>query len=522
MKERHKILLISAFILFSFSYIYDIPAALNKYLHLQDDPYNAQKLTLLYSVYAFPNMILPLVFTFQNIVSERTRMLLLCLCVFVGHTLFTIGAFFNSFILMLLGRFIYGIGGECFGVIQNKIISHAFCGKELALSMSVSSAIARTGTVLNYLLTPLIAVWLGKIASCSIGIFLTFCGFLACLVLVKYNDKLEKRLEGLKETIILEGNTKRLIDLVGKMNLTNNEMENHLENSKTTAWNSKGVVFYNEDVKTNQESEKAVIDSKPFIKSENMALMDGWAVSENISNSENSKDQMFTNQITKTIVSSNPKTFSNENDILIFEPELKGSLAFSPGFSLLVAISFMIAVVWAPYSNIASLLFQKRYQISNIFAGRLLALQESLSIIFSICVGCISDFIGFKLFFVAFGCILMITSHFFIYYTYGSVFLPVIILGFAGPFIACYWPCITYLVSVESLSIGFSIFTCALNVAYTFSPIMVGIIVSRDKTYDTVEFFEIFVGIVVAVFISYLCLINKNMNLNLNRKSFTN
>lgn len=528
MKERHKILLISAFICFTFYYIYDIPAALNKYLHLQDDPYNAQRLTLLYSVYALPNMILPLLFTSQNGINEKTKIIVLCFCVFFGHVVFTFGTWLNGFKTMLLGRFIYGIGGESFSVIQNKIISHAFRDKELALSMSISSAIARTGTVLNYLLTPYLAHLLGKMFSCSVGVVLTFCGFIACLVLVRYNDEMEKNFNVLKECLILEGNSKLLSELVLEMNTANNETKPDGSSLDVAAADNKTINFFNEYEETKnspeQTSSTRELIEKPFIKGENHAIIDGWretSVLESKNTSNKTPDLSFADKVTKKIISSNPKTFTKDNDTLIFEPDLKGKLAFSPGFSLLVAISFMFAVVWAPYSNIASLLFQKRYQIGNIYAGQLLALQESLSIVFSIVIGCVSDFVGYKLFFVAFGSVLMITSHFLIYYNYGSVYLPILILGLAGPFIMCYWPCITYLVSLESLTMGFSIFTCVLNVAYTFSPIMVGVIVTNDATYDTVEFFEICIGILAAVFISYLCIINRNMKLRLNRKSYT-
>jgi len=215
--------------------------------------------------------------------------------------------------------------------------------------------------------------------------------------------------------------------------------------------------------------------------------------------------------INKTVLESeSPQT-------IFINPPLVGKNAFSPGFSILIAISFMFACIWAPFSNLASLILQKRYSISNIDAGRYMAMEEGISLSLIAIVGMLSDIIGFKLYFVGFGTLLLAFSHILLFLNVSSPLVICIVLGLSGPFISCHFPCITYLVSHESLEIGFGIFTCVLNVAYTFSPIIVSILTFFDESYDTSEFFFIIVNLITFIFVCILGILNNRYKLKLNR-----
>ena len=58
---------------------------------------------------------------------------------------------------MMLGRFIFGLGGECMSVAQSAIISNWFKGKELSFAFGLNLSVSRLGSVLNGILVPMIA-----------------------------------------------------------------------------------------------------------------------------------------------------------------------------------------------------------------------------------------------------------------------------------------------------------------------------------------------------------------------------
>ncbi|MCP5787134.1 hypothetical protein NL329_29895, partial [Klebsiella pneumoniae] len=71
----------------------------------------------------------------------------------IGQITFTFGVSLNFFYIMLIGRFIYGIGGECFLVMQNKRITNYFRDKELAISLAVLISMGRFGTICNFIVS---------------------------------------------------------------------------------------------------------------------------------------------------------------------------------------------------------------------------------------------------------------------------------------------------------------------------------------------------------------------------------
>ncbi|RKP22162.1 MFS general substrate transporter [Rozella allomycis CSF55] len=124
------ILFFSCFIVFGSYYCYDIPASLNKpihkYMNTTYDEHQYQ-LNLLYSVYSFPNTILPLI---GGILVDKygttTTLIVFGILVVFGHFIFSIGLTLKSFPTMLLGRFVFGLGGETLEVSQTSIVSEYF------------------------------------------------------------------------------------------------------------------------------------------------------------------------------------------------------------------------------------------------------------------------------------------------------------------------------------------------------------------------------------------------------------
>ncbi|KAF9539584.1 hypothetical protein EC957_005201 [Mortierella hygrophila] len=109
-------------------------------------PYNDYQylLSTLYSVYSLPNTVLP--FVFGSLVDRfgPQRVLLgLSACVCIGQTIFSVGVQTRQIWMMLVGRAIFGVGGESCGVAQASITTMHFRGHELAFALGLNLCIAR-------------------------------------------------------------------------------------------------------------------------------------------------------------------------------------------------------------------------------------------------------------------------------------------------------------------------------------------------------------------------------------------
>lgn len=55
---------------------------------------------------------------------------------------------------MLVGRVVFGLGGESLSVAQSAIVSIWFKGKELAMALGMNISFSRLGSVINGLILP--------------------------------------------------------------------------------------------------------------------------------------------------------------------------------------------------------------------------------------------------------------------------------------------------------------------------------------------------------------------------------
>jgi nitrate/nitrite transporter NarK len=56
--------------------------------------------------------------------------------------------------MMLAGRAVFGLGGECMSVAQSSIVSVWFKGNELSFAMGLNLSVSRLGSVLNGIVLP--------------------------------------------------------------------------------------------------------------------------------------------------------------------------------------------------------------------------------------------------------------------------------------------------------------------------------------------------------------------------------
>tara|TARA_B110000285_G_C14680308_1_gene404359 strand:+ start:169 stop:528 length:360 start_codon:yes stop_codon:yes gene_type:complete len=93
-------------------FCYDNPAAIETYIEKNLDV-TSQQYGLLYTVYAIPNTILPLIGgLLLDRVGQRMALIMFTTTLCIGQGIFMLGGYQESFPLMLIGRGVFGIGCE--------------------------------------------------------------------------------------------------------------------------------------------------------------------------------------------------------------------------------------------------------------------------------------------------------------------------------------------------------------------------------------------------------------------------
>ncbi len=175
-------------------YCYDIPQILQTAL-MNGTSINAVQFDLLYSVYSFPNIILPL---FGGIIIDRlgikVSVALTSFFVTVGQIICTLGVAKSNFDLMIAGRALFGFGSETLNVIQNVILAKWFIGKELAFALGVSSYINLMGVSVNSILSPRILTWTNSLYfPFLIGAFTCALSWISAIFLTCLDEKADKQ-----------------------------------------------------------------------------------------------------------------------------------------------------------------------------------------------------------------------------------------------------------------------------------------------------------------------------------------
>jgi MFS family permease len=112
----------------------------------------------MFSLYSFPNIILPFIAGIIITKFGNNCMLLsTTILVTLGQIFFTIGILNENIFLTLVGRFLFGVGGESNGIPLNSLIIKWFDKSNLAFSLGLNISGGRIATVLNDIITPYIS-----------------------------------------------------------------------------------------------------------------------------------------------------------------------------------------------------------------------------------------------------------------------------------------------------------------------------------------------------------------------------
>uniref|UniRef100_A0A8C9W5M0 Lysosomal dipeptide transporter MFSD1 n=1 Tax=Scleropages formosus TaxID=113540 RepID=A0A8C9W5M0_SCLFO len=170
---------------------------------------NTSSFMQLYAWYSWPNVVLCFLGGF-----------LLDRLLFLFKVIFAAGALFNAFWLMILGRFVFGIGGESLAVAQNTYAVNWFKGKGLNLVFGLQLSMARLGSTVNMNVMGLVYENIRGLRDgtgyTTLGITLMIaaatCVFsLICALVLGYLDRRAERI--LKKEVCSTGEVIKLTDV---------------------------------------------------------------------------------------------------------------------------------------------------------------------------------------------------------------------------------------------------------------------------------------------------------------------
>lgn len=181
--QRWLILFLTCMMMIANYYCYDIPAALHQQFedYMGNDENFETYFQLLYTLYSVPNVILPFFGGyFVDSWGVRTCLIIFTSLLAVGQVVFSFGLQAKSWVIMDIGRIIYGFGGESLAVANSAVLSEWFKGKELAFAFGLNLSVARLGSVANNFASPRLASgqsiqfasWFGTIL-CGISVLNT-------------------------------------------------------------------------------------------------------------------------------------------------------------------------------------------------------------------------------------------------------------------------------------------------------------------------------------------------------------
>ncbi|GJJ76285.1 hypothetical protein EMPS_08644 [Entomortierella parvispora] len=434
------VLLLACMIVFGNYYCYDIPAALNVQLREwlgTDDGTHQYQLNLLYAVYSLPNIVLPLLGGYLIDRLSASRMLILfSLCICLGQGIFSMGISLKSIGWMVLGRFIFGIGGECLEVAQAKITTDWFKSRWLGFALGLNLSSARLATALNDNVSPLIAKALGRqgtekgkgvIAASWVGFGV--CGL--CLICGFFLAHLDQAPSRTIAGVRLDTKDRKARD------------EALLRSRKDNIVGRTAISVSSDSTMT--LSSVALEEEEELEKEEEMA----------------EDDQMLWSEV-----------FTLQTNFWIL---------------CLCCISLYGSVV--PFNHIASDFLQRKWRMDATRAGSVMSIPDIVSSIGSPLCGYLVDCFGNRARYIPLSAVFIICAHFLFGFTMFTPIVGMIILGFAySLFASVLWPCIPFLVKDHQLGTAYGLVTIALNISLTFFPMMVASILAKTKgSYQTVE-----------------------------------
>ena len=156
MKKKYRFFMLFFMCIFTFGacFCYDYPACLQIQI---EEEFNIKHKTygLLYTVYAIPNLILPLFGGLLfDYIGARNGLMIYTAIVALGQCIIMIGGYKMSFDLILLGRIVFGIGAESIYVGQSAIASEWFLHYETSMALALCTCFPQMASFVAGIVIP--------------------------------------------------------------------------------------------------------------------------------------------------------------------------------------------------------------------------------------------------------------------------------------------------------------------------------------------------------------------------------
>lgn len=190
LKLRWLVLIVMGIVVFGAYYAFDAISPIASYI-IDGMGITRAQYGLLFSYYSLPNLVMVLLggILLDKIGIRKAGTLFAALCA-IGVFLTAAGP---SFFIILMGRFVFGLGAESLLITKTKILSKWFKGKELALGFALALSIARLGTIAAHnssaRIQALSGSWRLSIWVSSVIMFISFALFLVYSGIDKTSEK---------------------------------------------------------------------------------------------------------------------------------------------------------------------------------------------------------------------------------------------------------------------------------------------------------------------------------------------
>lgn len=151
-------LLFHSFLMFGGFYVEDLPQTIQT--RFQETPFNQSNVQFnsLYSVYSFPNAILPFVGGLLiDRYGIRPMIIIFALIVAIGQGIFTLGVAEVNYSLMIIGRLVFALGGENYSMAQTILTTKWFLKADLAFALGITMVVNRSAMLFNSYFSPRLA-----------------------------------------------------------------------------------------------------------------------------------------------------------------------------------------------------------------------------------------------------------------------------------------------------------------------------------------------------------------------------
>ena len=110
---------------------------------------------LFYTVYSAPNLVLPFFGgVLINKFGMRPMYFTFSCCIFLGQFICFLGSYFTNIWVILIGRFVTGIGGECNNSTSNMLVLRWFYRSEMSVPLAFSISVMRLFSFFADIISP--------------------------------------------------------------------------------------------------------------------------------------------------------------------------------------------------------------------------------------------------------------------------------------------------------------------------------------------------------------------------------